>query len=68
MIKSLLNDKNKKREEENGKSSGKVDKNVIKMDESDLKALKESILFKNWSQHSFLNFLEDNRILLKKFK
>lgn len=46
----------------------RTDKNLVNLSEFDMKTLKESILFKNWTNESFLEFLEENRIFLKKFR
>ena len=44
------------------------DPNILKMDEADLTRLKDCYLFKEWNEQTFKNFVDDNRIYLKKFK
>lgn len=42
--------------------------NKIKLDDSDFRILKESLLFTNWNDNSLKNFIDDERVILKKYK
>lgn len=54
------------------KSETKIDdrtsKNIVNMNETDWRAIKECILFKNWNEATFKSFMDEKRICLKKFK
>ena len=41
---------------------------LVKMDDTDMRILKKSFLFKEWSDQTFKSFVDDNRIFLKKFR
>lgn len=50
------------------KSFSAFKNNFFDLDFEDYEILKNSILFKNWSINTLKNFIEDNRVHLKKFK
>lgn len=43
-------------------------KNLLELEEADLKILKSSLLFNNWADNTFKYFIDDDRVLFKKFK
>ena len=45
-----------------------LDKSLLKLNEIDFSLLKKCFLFKNWNEVTFNNFIEDKRVLLKKYK
>ena len=45
-----------------------LDKSLLKLNETDFRLLKKCFLFKNWNEITFSNFIEDKRVLLKKYK
>jgi hypothetical protein len=40
----------------------------LKLEENDLEILRSCLLFQNWDQSTFLQFIEDNHIYLRQFK
>lgn len=48
--------------------NNKTKANVIQMNEIDFELLKSSILFKNWDEVTFKGFIDDQKILLRRFR
>jgi hypothetical protein len=41
---------------------------ILKLEEDDIEILRKCLLFQNWDQSTFLQFIEDNHIYLRQFK
>jgi menaquinone-dependent protoporphyrinogen IX oxidase len=59
----LLEEQNMKDESENA-----LHMNMLQIEDNDLMILRACLLFQNWEESTFMQFVEDHHVILRQFK